>query len=249
MRGLFKRQGMTLLTVLSVLLGVMMSLAIKDKAPVRAGTEEISIQRIQGLLGEQTSLSTERGALLDRVRELEAVIEEYDKLAAQESQETQELVRLKDQLRAEAGLTVVTGPGIEITLDDRDMGGMVIDPYTVGSYIVHDSDLLEVVNELRGAGALAIEINGARIIANTRISCGGPTINVGPQERFTPPFIIRAVGDPDKLAAQFDSPDSIYHLLTLFGLQFDIEKVDQIEIPAYMGKWDFTYAEPVWEGQ
>ena len=34
------------------------------------------------------------------------------------------------------------------------------DPDMLGYYIVHDSDLLEVVNELRAAGAEAIAING-----------------------------------------------------------------------------------------
>ena len=246
---LFHKQGLALLTGLCVLLGAMMSLAVKDKAPSRAGSEEVTIQRIQGLLDEQKSLEGKRDALMTRVQGLEAVIVNFDRQAAQENQEYQQLVRQKDQLRMEAGLTKVTGPGIEITLNDRDMEGMIIDPYTISSYIVHDSDLLEVINELRSAGALAIEVNGARIIAGTRISCGGPTINVGPEQRFTPPFMIRAVGEPEALTAQFDSPDSIYHLLTLFGLRFDIKKMDEIEIPAYMGKWEFTYAEPVWEGQ
>ena len=43
----------------------------------------------------------------------------------------------------------------------------------MGYYIVHDSDLLEVVNELRAAGAEAVAINGVRIIGSSRISCGG----------------------------------------------------------------------------
>lgn len=246
---LFHKQGLALLVGLCVLLGAMMSLAVKDKAPARAGSEEVTIQRIQGLLDEQKSLQGKRDALLTRVQGLEAVITSYDRQAAQDNQETQQLVRHKDQMRMEAGLTVVTGPGIEITLNDRDMEGMTIDPYTISSYIVHDSDLLEVINELRSAGARAIEVNGARIIASTRISCGGPTINVGPEQRFTPPFVIRAVGDPAALKSQFESPDSIYQLLTLFGLRFEIKQMDEIVIPAYMGKWEFTYAEPVWEGQ
>jgi len=246
---LFHKQGLALLTGLCVLLGAMMSLAVKDKAPSRAGSEEVTIQRIQGLLDEQKSLQGKRDALMTRVQGLEAVITSYDRQASLDNQETQQLVRQKDQMRMEAGLTKVTGPGIEITLNDRDMEGMTIDPYTISSYIVHDSDLLEVINELRSAGAKAIEVNGARIIASTRISCGGPTINVGPEQRFTPPFVIRAVGDPQALRNQFESPDSIYQLLTLFGLRFEIQQIDEIEIPAYMGKWDFSYAEPVWEGR
>lgn len=246
---LYHRQGLALLSCLCVLLGAMMSLVVKDKAPVRAGSEEVTIERIQGLLDQRASLTGQRDALMSRVQGLEAEITAYERQAAQDNTQMQQLVERKDQMRMEAGFTKVTGPGVEITLDDRNMEGMLIDPYTISSYIVHDSDLLEVINELKAAGALAVEVNGARIIGSTRVSCGGPTINVGPEQRFTPPFVIHAVGDPDKLTKQFDSPDSIYQLLLLFGLRFEIKKMDSIEIPAYLGNREFTYAQPVEEGQ
>ena len=83
---------------------------------------------------------------------------------------------------------------------------------------------LEVINELKAAGAEAIGINGVRILGNSRISCGGPTINVGDDQRFAPPFVIHAIGDPDALAGYFQSPDSIYHILTFYGLEFSIKK-------------------------
>jgi uncharacterized protein YlxW (UPF0749 family) len=78
-----------------------------------------------------------------------------------------------------------------------------INLYMMNYFIVHDSDMLHVINELRGAGAEAIAINGTRIMATSRISCGGPTINVGKSERFTPPFVIHAIGDPDALWPAF----------------------------------------------
>lgn len=249
LRRLFERQDLTLVCSVCVVLGLMISLVVKDKAPARAGSEEVTIQRIQGLLDEQASLQGQRDALYTRVQGLEAVIAGYDQQAALDSQQMQELVAQKDQMRMEAGLTSVTGPGIEIALDDRDMRGMLVNPSTINNYIVHDSDLLEVINELKSAGALAISVNGTRIIGSTRVSCGGPTINVGPEQRFTPPFIIQAVGDPDVLQTQFSSPDSIYQILTLFELRFEIKAMDHIEIPAYLGAWEFTYAQPVEEGQ
>ena len=81
--------------------------------------------------------------------------------------------------RVLAGLTDIHGPGVEIVLNDRKKDNIMPDEmFSITDFIVHDSDLLEVVNELKAAGAEAIGINGVRILGNSRISCGGPTINV-----------------------------------------------------------------------
>jgi uncharacterized protein YlxW (UPF0749 family) len=104
-----------------------------------------------------------------------------------------------------------------------------------------------VLNELKAAGAEAIAINGTRIMANSRISCGGPTINVGRYGRFTPPFIIHAIGDPDILAASFQQPDSVYNDLVAWGLEFKIKKLDYIEIPRYLGEIELKFASTVRE--
>jgi uncharacterized protein YlxW (UPF0749 family) len=119
----------------------------------------------------------------------------------------------------------------------------------LGYYIVHDSDLLEVVNELRAAGAEAIAINGVRIIETSRISCGGPTINVGKEQRFVPPFVIHAVGDPEALTSYFQREDSIYQTLMYWGLRFEIKKKDLIQIPRYIGDLEYKYAKPIEEGE
>ena len=154
------------------------------------------------------------------------------------------------EARVLAGLTDIQGPGVEIILNDRKKDTVMPDElYYITDFIVHDSDLLEVINELKAAGAEAIGINGVRILGNSRISCGGPTINVGKDQRFAPPFIIHAIGDPDALAAYFQRPDSIYHILTFYGLEFSIKKMDNITIPRYYGEVEFKFAKPVKEDE
>src|SRR5699024_10482790 len=116
-------------------------------------------------------------------------------------------------------------------------------PGLIDQYIVHDSDLLNVVNELRAAGAEAISINDMRIIETSRISCGGPTINIGKDQRFVPPFKIKAIGNPEELANSFKEDDSIYHILNAWGLEFTIKKSETIYIPRYIyGALEYEYA-------
>ncbi len=44
--------------------------------------------------------------------------------------------------------------------------------------LIHDIDVLRIINDLRGAGAEAIDINGQRVLAISEIKCGGPIIRV-----------------------------------------------------------------------
>ena len=95
------------------------------------------------------------------------------------------------------GLTDVKGPGVTITLTDSK-----IDPETVlnpNALLLHDMDILSIVNELRNTGAEAISINDQRVITTTSIKCGGAIININ-GERIGAPFIIKAIGLPENLA-------------------------------------------------
>ena len=189
-------------------------------------------------------------ALENRKAELDEIIKDYEnKLAQYEAgaePKSSGVLQLQEEIQATrltAGLLPVKGPGIEIVLNDRKRDSFLdSDPYIMNYFIVHDSDMLHVINELRGAGAEAIAINGTRIMATSRISCGGPTINVGKSERFTPPFVIHAIGNPDELMAAFQREDSIYHSLAAWGLEFHIRRMDSVEIPRYIGDIEFTYA-------
>lgn len=79
---------------------------------------------------------------------------------------------------------------MEVTVADS---GKILEPgVNPNLYLVHDEDILKVVNELRAAGAEAISINGQRLIANSEIICSGPTIRVN-RRPLAPPFVIKAL--------------------------------------------------------
>ena len=95
------------------------------------------------------------------------------------------------------GMTEVTGAGVTITLSDgKGISSSTLNP---SQLIVHDIDVLSVVNELINAGAEAISINGQRWVLNTAISCRGNTIDIN-GERIGAPFVIKAIGLPEYLS-------------------------------------------------
>ncbi|MGI5850542.1 MAG: DUF881 domain-containing protein [Clostridiales bacterium] len=212
--------------------------------------QERSIASIENYLNRTKDLEESKELLLEEIRELEKVISEHEETAAARLDRGEQIRQELHDSRMIAGMLDIEGPGVEIILDDRKRDTILEnDTDMIGYYIVHDSDLLEVVNELRAAGAEAVAINGVRITGLSRISCGGPTINVGKEQRFAPPFIIHAVGDPEALTSYFQRNDSIYQTLIFWGLRFEIKQKEMIQIPRYIGDIEFRYAEPIREDE
>lgn len=134
------------------------------------------------------------------------------------------------------------GPGVELSIDDSAK------PLAKGENpniaIVHNEDLLRIVNELKASGAEAISINDQRLIETSEISCAGPTILVN-KSRIVPPFIIRAIGDPDTMMAALQLRGGILEYLQFYGIQVNITKEPNVLVPMYHGGEVYTYAKPV----
>jgi uncharacterized protein YlxW (UPF0749 family) len=238
------KKGTFVITMFCVFFGISMGMVLENPNTNMDVGGTTSIQRIEELLAEKETLARRRENLLSKARSYEEVISTHEEEAAKSNYRGEELLEELKNARFLAGLVDLQGPGIEITLNDRKRDTIIYsNPTLLSYYIVHDIDLLNIVNELRSAGAEAISINDVRIIATSRISCGGPTISIGKEQRFAPPFIIRAIGDPDKMMDYFiKRKDSVYHDLLFWGLEFNIKKLDNVLIPRYLGDIKFYYA-------
>ena len=86
------------------------------------------------------------------------------------------------------------GEGIRITLNDSpqvNFGGKY-----EKSMLIHDADIVKVINELRNAGAEAIAVNDYRVTYNAFGICFGSNINVN-GIKVVAPFYITAIGNKD----------------------------------------------------
>ena len=156
-----------------------------------------------------------------------------------------EIVRLKEDgnLRKEfperinflAGTTAVKGPGVIVSIEDSKK--IISNSDNTNLYIIHDEDILKVINELRAAGAEAISLNDQRLISTSEIRCAGPTISVN-NTRVAAPFVIKAIGNA-KDAIKMRG--GVAETLSVWGIQVDIKKDNNIVIPAYKGATEFKY--------
>ena len=136
----------------------------------------------------------------NRFAELENAEKELEKEREEATQNDSELEQAQQKIiegNKLTGMTEVTGPGVIITLTDGT--GIATSTLNPSQLIVHDLDILSVVNELINAGAEAISINDQRWVFTTAISCRGNTIDIN-GERIGAPFVIKAIGLPEYLA-------------------------------------------------
>ncbi len=151
---------------------------------------------------------------------------------------------LQDELQKAqmiAGTIPAEGPGIVLSLNDSNLN---LQPGDNASYsIVHDSDLLILVNELKASGAEALAINGERLTAMSEIRCAGTLILVN-WTKIGPPFTIEAIGDPDMLQSGLMLNGGHLTTLKFLGLQTNVQKVEKIKLPAYSGPSRINYAVP-----
>jgi uncharacterized protein YlxW (UPF0749 family) len=109
--------------------------------------------------------------------------------------------------------------------------------------LVHDRDILNIVNEMRASGAEAICVNNERITAMSEIRCAGTTILVN-WNKIAPPFVIKAIGDPELLGSGLSIRGGQLEDLKSAGLQTQLVRNDKIDIPAFNGALKFQYTSP-----
>ncbi len=198
--------------------------------------QSVSYDRVQELTMEKKRLEEDLEHLQEKAADLVAKVEE----AGKGSKEA--VAAFRDELaevEVHAGLVPVSGPGVEIILESSfepaGLGGSYI------KYTIKDDDILKVINELRGAGAEALAINGQRIMATSEIRMAGHHINVN-LTRLSPPYIITAVGNSAALKSSLEIKDGLGEYLNDLGITVSIHSGDEVLVPAYNGTLRFDYA-------
>ena len=135
------------------------------------------------------------------------------------------------------GNTDVTGEGVEVFLEDATTTDNNLN---ASLQIIHFDDLQWVINELRNAGAEAIEVNGQRIINTTAITCEGNIIKVN-GEKIGSPFTIKAIGSQNLLYGALERAGSWLDEIRNAGNTAEVKKLDNITIVKYSGIIDSEY--------
>lgn len=175
-------------------------------------------------------------------KELEKKEKELEKVrlnaAAKNETDAQNEVEIKKN-QILLGLTEVSGQGFIIKLDEnRDVKSEEV--LNISEYLVHEEDLLCIVNELFNSGADAISINGQRIVSTTSISCDGNIIRIN-GKLVGVPITIKAIGFPERMDYALTRPGGYLKKMAGDGVEVYTERSESLTIPKYEGIYSYEY--------
>ncbi len=207
-----------------------------DAATKTVGT---TLKDNSGLRDELLSVQGNYENLYKELNEKKQILEQTRKMAAQNNDnDTKNDSSIKDNQKI-LGLTDVTGQGIIIKLDEnREVDSNEV--VNISGYLVHEEDLLYIVNELFNSGADAISINGQRIVSNTSILCDGNIVRIN-GKMVGVPIEIKAIGYPERMDPALSRPGGYLQLMADEGVKVTVERSQSITIPKYEGVYSYDY--------
>lgn len=164
--------------------------------------------------------------LFEELNDLKGKIIQHEKSVASGEEQFKQLVEEAELLRSLLGEMPAEGEGIKVTLKDNEYHPNLTNP---NDYIVHESHIFMVINELKISGAEAIAINGQRLKPTSYISCNGPVITIDGKQ-FPAPFEIEAIGNKKTLVSSLKIAGGIFDQLINDRIVVTIEERDLVKM-------------------
>jgi len=186
--------------------------------------EQDLIDVLNGLAGATQRAETELARLESTRRDLQTSTDNRQAALAQAQERA-------DTLAIMAGQVPVTGPGIRITVDEA---GAPVDVDTV----------LDTIEELRAAGAEAMQFNGkVRVVAQTAVepAVGGLYVD---GHLLTAPYVIDVIGDPHNLAGGMTFPSGPRQQFQEDGQSVSIQQLQSLDIESTVDAPAPDFAQP-----
>lgn len=220
---------------LAVLLCLLLGVAIVTQVRQNESGDSLETARPADLLVLLDSLRQREATLNAEVNELQKTL---NSLQASGNNDQAAIAAAQARLAALsilAGAVGATGPGVTVTIDDPGPG-------------VAPEAMLDVVNELRAAGAEAIEINDAhqsvRVGVDTWV-VGMPGSLTIDSKTLSPPYSILAIGDPPTLAAAMNIPGGAEDSIKRVGARMSVRQADRVDVTTLRQPKPHQYAQPV----
>ena len=224
--------------IIALIFGALLGLQWKSP-PARPSTVP-SIEHESGALTIKY-LETEQEELKGNIGRMREALDEYRRELAANTEMLKEINTKLERQKMMAGLLTVEGPGVQVVLDDSSVQSATADS---NGHLIHEYDLRDVVNLLWLAGSEAIAVNGERIVATSSIYCVGSTVMVN-DTRLSPPYLIQAVGNPVVQEDVLSNPAYLREIkrrAEAYDVQFEVNRVRMLTIPAYKGGFPIHYA-------
>ncbi|MFF5009501.1 DUF881 domain-containing protein [Streptomyces phaeochromogenes] len=176
------------------------------------GARQEDLVRILDELDDRTQrLEEEKQGLEDQRTELENSSDQAEEARKQ-------TVEKEKQLGILAGTVAAQGPGITLTIEDE-------------KGTVEADMLLDAIQELRAAGAEAIQVNGVRVVAGTYLTDVSDGVAVD-GNKISAPYRFKVIGKPQDLEPALNIPGGVVQTLEKEQATVTVERSDKIIVDA-----------------
>lgn len=220
-------EGKILLLLSGILSGIVITSFLVNASV--SPTTFLTYAEYLNMKNQENKLTTEIKGLKKEMIELDKKLDKYNESSEKNKGVEESMKKELNDLHMFYGSSSVHGSGIRITVTDRAVTFDEFDRLNQLN-LVHNYDLLYLVNELNNAGAEAVAINKERVVSNSSISCVGLTVMVN-GNYIAAPFVVTAIGDPEALKYSLSLQESYFkYLAEDRRLNIKIETVDDIVI-------------------
>lgn len=157
-----------------------------------------------------------------------------DRLASSGDRDTvavEEARRRTDTLGVLAGTVAARGPGIRVVIDDP-------------GHTLRAEFLIDLIQELRDAGAEAMMVNGRRLAASSYAIDSGAQLVLDGQD-LAQPYTLTAIGDGATLSGALAIPRGIVDTAEDAGARIRVERPGEVVVDALRVLSPPRYARPV----
>lgn len=200
--------------VLLCVLGLGLAIQVRstsDNSALRGARQEDLVRILDELDNRTKRLEDEKRRLDDQRSELESSSNQ----AAEARKQTEQK---EEQLGVLAGTVAAQGPGIELTVSD-----------TKGA--VEADKLLDTIQELRAAGAEAIQINDVRVVADTYFSGSAGKVEID-GKKVSQPYKFKVIGKPQDLEPALNIPGGVVQTLEKEQAVVSVARSEKIIVDA-----------------
>jgi uncharacterized protein YlxW (UPF0749 family) len=233
-RGILRR-GRTVFGALALILCLLLGAAIATQVRQTNTGDSLDTARPADLLVLLDSLRQREATLSTEVAELQRSLNALQASGSSDQAAIQNAQARLAALSILIGTVGATGPGVTVRIEDPGPG-------------VAPQALLDVLDELRAAGAEAIQISDGHEAVRTGVDTwivGAPGALIVDGKTLIPPYSVVAIGDPPTLAAAMNIPGGAVDSVKRVGGTMSVQQGDKVDITALRQPKPRQYAQPV----
>ena len=231
----FCGRGRTAFGTLAVMLCLLLGVAIATQVRQTTSGDSLDTARPADLLVLLDSLRQREATLSTEVAELQRSLNALQASGSSDQTAIQNAQARLAALSILIGTVGATGPGVTVLIDDPGPG-------------VAPQAMLDVLDELRAAGAEAIQISDRHQAVRTGVDTwivGAPGALTVDGKTLMPPYSVVAIGDPPTLAAAMNIPGGAVDSVKRVGGTMSVQQADKVDITTLRQPKPRQYAQPV----